>query len=188
MSIRRVIFSALLGALALVACGESGEEATSSTAAESPATTTPPSATTTTPADPGEAPDLTGDWNITHLFSAELGNPTNVWPDTEISLRLNPDGTLSGNAGCNEYTGSYEVSGPYVTEKGFDNDLGQAMTISDLSVTFELCDSENLMVQEEEYLEALERVEQWWIGQGFGGDNDLILTSLEDGLMVEGSR
>ncbi len=66
--------------------------------------------------------------------------------------------------------------------------LGQAIEISDLSWTEKACDSDNVMTQEVEYFQALQRVEQWWIGQGFGGDNDLILTSLEDGLMVEGSR
>ena len=190
MPASRLILISLVAVLSLVACGESTgttSSAPSSTAAVTP--TTPPAEDgSTTTAETGEAPELTGSWNVTHLFSAELGNPTNVWPDTEISLELAPDGTLSGNAGCNDYTGRYEVSGPYETETGFDNVLGQAMEISDLSWTEKACDSDNVMTQEQEYLQALQRVEQWWIGQGFGGDNDLILTSLEDGLMVEGSR
>lgn len=172
------------------ACGGSTEGTlppSTSTPASTP-TIAPADQSSTTIAENGEAPDPTGSWNVTHLFSAELGNPTNVWPGTAISLELASDGTLSGNAGCNDYTGRYEVSGPYETEPGFDNVLGQAMEISDLSWTERACDSENVMTQELEFLEALQRVEQWWIGQGFGGENDLILTSLENGLMVEGSR
>lgn len=188
MTIRRVIFLALLAILALAACGEPSEEATSSTAAGSPPTTTPPSETTTTGADAGEAPDLTGDWNVTHVHTPEFGGVANLWPGTEITLRLNEDGTLSGNGGCNDFTGRYEVSGPYVTDRGFDDDLGQAMTISDLAWTDKLCEPESTMTQEAEFFEAMQKVEQWWIGEGFGGDNDLLLTSLDDGLMVEGSR
>ena len=191
MPLRRIAFIALVTAVVLSACGESTQEPAASTTTSTPETspTTPPSQESSTTSEPvGEAPDLTGTWTVTHLFSVELGNPTNVWPDTEITLVLASDGTLSGNAGCNDYSGRYEVSGPYETETGFDNVLGQAMKISDLSWTDKACDSENVMTQEVEYLEALQRVEQWWIGQGFGGDQDLILTSLENGLMVEGSR
>ena len=190
MYARRMIVISLAAALVVSACGD-GTGGT-----DTPSTSTPATTPTTSGPDPGptstadetEAPDPTGLWNVTHLFSADLGNPTNVWPGTEITLELASDWTLSGNAGCNDYTGRYEVSGPYETETGFDNVLGQAMEISDLSWTERACDDENTMTQEVEYLEALQRVEQWWIGQGFGGDNDLILTSLENGLMVEGSR
>lgn len=185
-----MVVISLVAALIVSACGN-GTEATDTPSTSTPATTpttSGPDPGSTSIADDGEAPDLTGSWNVTHLFSAELGNPTNVWPGTEISLELASDGTLSGNAGCNDYTGRYETSGPYETETGFDNVLGQAMEISDLSWTERACDSENTMTQEVEYFEALQRVEQWWIGRGFGGDNDLILTSLENGLMVEGSR
>lgn len=187
---RRLIVISLVAGLSLSACGDGTEGTFPNTTSAQPTTdTTPPTdPRSTSTAENGEAPELTGSWNVTHLFSAELGNPTNVWPGTEISLELASDGTLSGNAGCNDYTGRYEVSGPYETESGFDNVLGQAMEISDLSWTERACDSENTMTQELEYFEALQRVEQWWIGQGFGGENDLILTSLEDGLMVEGSR
>lgn len=190
MPVRRVMVISLLTAVSLYACGGGAEEpgATSTSTAVTSPTTPPPQTSSTSSAQNGEAPDLTGTWNVTHLFSAELGTPTNVWPGTEITLELGADGTLSGNAGCNDYSGRYEVSGPYETEPGFDNVLGQAMEISDLSWTEIACDSENTMTQEVEYLEALRRVEQWWIGQGFGGENDLILTSLDNGLMVEGSR
>ena len=191
MLARRMTAITLVAALGLSACGGTGEEPDSpSTSPAATSSTTLVTDLTSTSIGGGTEPppDLTGVWNVTHLFSAELGNPTNVWPDTEISLELASDGTLSGNAGCNDYTGRYEVSGPYETEPGFDTVLGQAMEISDLSWTEMACDSENTMTQELEYLQALQRVEQWWIGQGFGGDNDLILTSLEDGLMVEGSR
>ena len=191
MTSARVILLFLLLGFGVVACGGEAEEPAPSPTTAANTTSSPPTdeVTTTSGADGGEAPDLTGDWNVTHVFTPEFGGAANLWPDTAITLRIGEDGTLSGNGGCNDFTGRYEVSGPYVTDKGFDNDLGQAMKISDLSVTFELCEPETTMTQEAEFLEALQRVEQWWIGQGFGeGDNNLLLTSLEDGLMVEASR
>jgi heat shock protein HslJ len=144
--------------------------------------------TTTSTGAAADAPELAGtSWSITHHASEIYAGVTNVWDGTEITLEFGTDGTFSGNAGCNNYEGTYEVSGPYVTEKGFDDVLGQAMTITNLSFTEMACDDENLMEQETEYLQALQRVEQWSIGSGFGGDEDLLLTSLEDGLQAEGA-
>lgn len=190
MLTRRSIALLLAAVLMVAACGgaDEGTSPSSTTSPGSAPTTSPPDPAPTSTADGAEAPDLTGSWNVTHIFSEEFSGPTNVWPGTEVTLELALDGTLSGNAGCNDYTGRYQVSGPYETESGFDNVLGQAMEISDLSWTEKACDDENTMTQEVEYFQALQRVEQWWIGQGFGGENDLILTSLENGLMVEGSR
>lgn len=139
-------------------------------------------------ADQGEAPPLVGSYSVTNYHSPGLGGATNLWPDTAITIVFGSDGSVSGNAGCNDYTATYEVSGPYITEKGFDNDLGQNMTLSDLSWTEKACDDELLMEQEAEYLEALQDVDHWWIGQGFGDDpNALNLQSLEGGLRVQAS-
>jgi heat shock protein HslJ len=185
-----VALSALL-ALVSVACGggESGADSTTTPTTDAPSTTTTTMAEATTSTEmSADAPELAGtSWTITHHASEIYGGVTNVWDGTEITLEFGADGTFSGNAGCNDYEGAYGVSGPYVTERGFDDNLGQAMTITDLSFTEMACDDENLMEQETEYLAALQNVEQWVIGTGFGGDEDLLLTSLEDGLQVEGA-
>ena len=188
---RNIVALVALLALALAACGggESGADSTTTTTTDAPSTTTTTMVETTTSTEmTADAPELAGTaWTITHHASEIYGGVTNVWDGTEITLEFGTDGTFSGNAGCNDYEGTYAVSGPYVTEKGFDDVLGQAMTLSDLSFTEMACDDENLMEQETEYLAALQNVEQWVIGTGFGGDEDLLLTSLEDGLQVEGA-
>lgn len=179
--------SALFLALALVACGGGDGEATTTQGDTTP-TTAPSDSTTTTEADSqGEAPDPAGDYMVTHYYSPEFNGATNLWPDTEITLTLGADGTLSGNAGCNDYSGTWEVSGPYVSDVGFDNELGQTFTISDLTWTEMACEDELLMEQEAEFLQALGEVDHWIFGEGFGGVAEaLLLTSLGQGLRVQG--
>lgn len=178
-------------ALLMSACGGGDGESTTTLPAGSTTTTDGVESTTTVTDDPGqgEAPELTGDYLVTHYYSPEYNGATNLWPDTEITLSIGADGSISGNGGCNEYTGTYEVSGPYITEPGFDEEDGQAMSISNLSFTERACDDELTMEQEAEFFAALQNVDQWWVGQGFGEDgNALLLLSLEDGLQVQASR
>jgi hypothetical protein len=182
---------ALVTALILAACGGGEGEATTLPGSDTSApTTAPPSGDTTTTvgSDQGGPPELAGSYMVTRYFSSEFNGATNLWPDTEITIVFGADGTISGNAGCNDYTATYEVSGPYVYEPDFDEEDGQAMTISDLSWTEMPCEDELTMEQEAEYLEALQNVEQWWVGHSFGDDeNALHLLSLENGLQVQAS-
>jgi heat shock protein HslJ len=182
--------------VALAACGDDGGgEADPTTTSASPSTTLTPAPATsggggdeTPDADDGgdEAPELAGvEWSVINLASESTNSVTNVWPDTEITLKFDEDGTISGNAGCNDYQGTYEVTGPYVAEPAFDEESGQLMEIVGLSWTEMACEDDNLMEQETEYLDDLQRVEYWSKGQGFGSEDSLLLRSEEDGLLVE---
>ena len=65
---------------------------------------------------------------------------------TNITAVFNEDGTLSGNAGCNNYTTSYQIDGDNIT-------IGSAAT------TRMLCpEPEGIMEQEQEYFRALATV------------------------------
>lgn len=191
MSISRILMSCVLVALAVVACGDAGtdEETTTSGAETGATTTTMASEATTTSADgeePSGGPVLADtSWSVTHHASEIYGGITNVWPDTEITLAFGPDGTVSGNSGCNDYQGVYELSGPYVSEPGLDEEKGQAITITELSWTERSCESENVMEQEGEYLALLPRVEYWLIGEGFNEGENLLLRAVDDGLLIE---
>jgi hypothetical protein len=110
------------------------------------------------------------------LPAAELNRIEGI--DTE-PVELGGDGTISGNAGCNDYTGAYEVSGPYIAEPGFNEEKGQAFTVTDLTWTEIACEDDLVMEQETEYLGALLKVDHWAFGQGFSADLDsLLLISL----------
>lgn len=61
--------------------------------------------------EPGDS--LIGSWMLTSygLISAPLPSVAGV----EAGLTFNADGTLSGNSGCNGYSGSYTVEGNQIT-------------------------------------------------------------------------
>jgi heat shock protein HslJ len=81
--------------------------------------------------------DLTGQiWAL-----SELNNKTLV-PDTGISAQFTSDGKVSGSAGCNQYFGTYSVSGNSII---FPSPMGSTM---------KMC-AQAVMDQETAYLNAL---------------------------------
>lgn len=72
-----------------------------------------------------------------------------------------------------------------MTDPGIDGERGQAISITELTWTERLCESENLMEQETEYLDVLLEVECWSMSQGLGEGDSLLPRSLGDGLLVE---
>lgn len=71
--------------------------------------------------------------------------------DTEITASFGEDGTLTGSAGCNNYTASYEADGENIS-------VGPAAT------TRKMCgEPEGIMEQEAQYLAALESVTTYQI-------------------------
>jgi heat shock protein HslJ len=82
--------------------------------------------------------DLTGQvWGLSEL----AGNSLEA--DTGISAQFTSDGQVSGSAGCNQYAGTYTVSGDTIEIS------------SPLSSTMMAC-APDIMVQETAYLKALE--------------------------------
>jgi heat shock protein HslJ len=81
--------------------------------------------------------DLTGQvWGLTELAGKSLVS------DSGISAQFTSDGKVSGSAGCNQYAGTYTVSGNTI------------QISSPLSSTMMACAPE-IMVQESAYLKAL---------------------------------
>jgi len=54
-----------------------------------------------------------GTWKLTAYGPAD--SPTPAVPGVDTSLTFNPDGTLTGNGGCNGLGGDYEVKGDQIT-------------------------------------------------------------------------
>ena len=88
-----------------------------------------------------EAASPVGDWEATSIQTGDaLASPL---PGTTITATFADDGTLSGSAGCNQYTGSYT----------FD---GGGIEIGPLAATKKACAApEGVMEQEAAYLAAL---------------------------------
>lgn len=177
-----VIVFVAASALALAACG-GGESADVTTTLKVPGmeqSTSTSRATATTQVD-AAAPELGAtSWNVTD-YGLSAGVLTNVWPDTEVTLRFGADGSVSGSTGCNDHSGSFEVVGSYNEfEEGVrDADDGQTIHIMVASLTEKTCSPDHVMEQEREILSLLEGVDRWFIARG-----ELILRSA-DGFFLQ---
>jgi len=67
-----------------------------------------PATTTAVPTIPPASP-IVGSWVLESMVSA--GNPVVLVPGTTISAIFGPEGRISGSDGCNQYSGTYMVSG-----------------------------------------------------------------------------
>jgi heat shock protein HslJ len=109
-------------------------------------TPAPPAITTVTTTAPALPPALSGTWILTTFGIG--GGTTVTRPQSEITLTLNADGSLAGFGGCNNYFGSFALTGD-VTPKG------PAMKISNLGATRKYCQGES--GDEQQYLAILGR-------------------------------
>lgn len=86
---------------------------------------------------------LTGtNWSATMINNGR-GAVSGLVEGTEVTAVFGEDGTVSGSAGCNRYTGSYQVDGANIT-------------IGPLVSTMMMCVDPEVMTQEAAYLAALE--------------------------------
>ncbi len=168
----RIAFVAIAFAVFITACGGSDSEvagtvATTAPPADAPVVTAAPA--TTAPSAGVEAPELAGtSWSVTN-YTMESGNLTNVLGGTEVTIVFGSDGTVSGFTGCNDYTATYQVEGPY---DGFEEGVrdpndGQTISIGSITVTEKACDSPGfVMEQEGEHLANLAGAARWFISRG----------------------
>jgi len=113
-----------------------------------------------------QAPDsIEGEWLVTGY-----NDGTGVVPPadgTSVVLTFNPDGTVSGNAGCNQFFGGYGVE-------------GSTITVGPLMSTMMACE-DAVMAQEVAVIGALEGATTWQItatGAELRGANDTLQLSL----------
>ena len=149
--------------LFLGACG--GDNADSDEPEPDPpgSTTVPASAPEPTTSPAADAPELGGtDWLLTE-YVLPGGSITNPWPDTEITLRFDSGGRLTGSGGCNTYEAHYAVEGPYDPfESGIrDANDGQVIRIDSLVFTEVGCTPDRVMEQESEFFDLLPMAGRW---------------------------
>ncbi len=88
------------------------------------------------------------------------GNLVNVLPDTDITAEFQ-DGEIGGNSGCNNYFGTYEISGC------------NEIIMGPFNVTLMFCSvPAGIMKQEQDYLAALESAAHYSIN-----GNTLVITN-----------
>jgi heat shock protein HslJ len=110
--------------------------------------------------------DLAGtSWNVIGYNNGKQA-VTSVIAGTEMDIQFGADGTVSGNSGCNTYSGSYTVT-------------GNQIQIGPLASTMMACgDPTGIMEQEQQYLAALQTAATYQIE-----DNVLELRT-EDGALA----
>lgn len=107
-------------------------------------------------------------WNVTGYNN---GKQAVVGPiaGTALTMTFGDDGTISGNSGCNSFSGQYSLS-------------GQSLTISPLATTMRACiEPEGVDTQETAFLTALQQATMWQL-QG----SQLFLRNAEDAIAVTG--
>jgi heat shock protein HslJ len=87
------------------------------------------------------ANSVLGEWNVTGYNN---GKEAVVSPiaGTTLTATFTPDGQVSGDAGCNTYTGAYTLE-------------GTALTVGPLATTMKACE-QDVMDQETQFLTALQ--------------------------------
>ncbi len=132
----------------------------------SPTDTPEPQPTETPAPPPGQ--DLLGTWLLESMYTGRAA-PKPVLAGTTITAVFNPDGSLSGSAGCNTYNGTYTVSA--------DNFL----TISSLAVSQQFCaEPAGIMEQEQAYQAILQAASGY---QADGGQLHIFSNGGKDGLI-----
>jgi heat shock protein HslJ len=134
--------STLLLTAILVACaqpaGEPGVEALP---------TDTPSADVADPEPDTGDPEAALDWVVGPIWQlvqyGPADKPTPALEETTVTLNFEADGQLNGSAGCNQYSGSYELD-------------GSSLTVGPLVSTRMACLNDGIMEQESAFLQALE--------------------------------
>ena len=89
-------------------------------------------------------------WKVTG-YNNGRGGVTSLVAATELTVDFGTDGSVSGSAGCNNFTGSYAV------------DDADGIAFTPLAATRKMCPSEEVMGQESQFLAALANATNWEI-------------------------
>lgn len=110
--------------------------------------------------------DLAGtNWEVIGYNNGK-GAVTSVLLDTGITASFGQDGTLSGNAGCNNYSGSYSVT-------------GNQIKIGPLISTMMACsEPDGIMDQEMQYLTAIQNAATYLV------EGSVLELRMEDGALA----
>jgi heat shock protein HslJ len=92
-------------------------------------------------------PAIIGSWDLTGVTS--YGSPTAIIPGTKLTAVFNADGSASGGAGCNDFTGSWKVD-------------GKKLVIANITPGKKVCSTPaGVMSQESMYLSILGNAASW---------------------------
>lgn len=88
-----------------------------------------------------EQQKLAGTWNVMGYNNGK-GGVVSIKTGSTLTVVVDDSGRISGSSGCNNYTGTYKVS-------------GKTITIGPLASTRKMCEDAEVMAQEQLFLKAL---------------------------------
>jgi heat shock protein HslJ len=116
------------------------------------------------------APQIDGAWNVNGVNDGRKALMSTLRGAT-LSVTF-ASGTISGNAGCNTFRGTYKTQ-------------GERIAIGKLSTTRKACPGDGVMKQETNFVGALEKAETWKIERGeltlFAADGMRLVTAVGPG-------
>jgi heat shock protein HslJ len=111
-----------------------------------------PDPTIDVPTDQPTSDILRKTWRMVSFVSSK-GNQTNILPGTQVMVEF-IDSQVRGNAGCNDYFADFALD-------------GEQISFSNAGITEKFCNSpDGVMVQEIEYLRALQSAVRYRIADG----------------------
>ena len=108
--------------------------------------------------------DIEGSWEVTGFNTGSA--VSSVALGSTIDMTFDAEGQVSGNSGCNQFSGGYSTD-------------GNSIAIGPLMSTMRACADEAVNTQEQQFLAALDQAETWSIS----GDH-LELRGAGDAIMV----
>jgi heat shock protein HslJ len=94
---------------------------------------------------------IQGEWEVTGYYAGTA--ITSVLGDATLTAEFGEDGTVSGNTGCNTFSGPYEID-------------GENITIGPLATTLAACPTPELDRQQANYLAALDLARTFEVAGG----------------------
>lgn len=142
---RHVYWGVLILLVIGVACAGCTSQKPVSPAVTTVSTPVPVMTTQITPSLPAVPENLAGDWVLTTM--AVGGGTSILVPNARITMTFNNEGTISGNGGCNNYFGSFTLTGD-------TSQKGEGLIIGPIGSTKKYCQGSS--EQETTYLQVLQ--------------------------------
>ncbi len=125
-----------------------------------------PALAVTTPTLPA---GITGNWVLTRM--GVQGGSALIYPTVTITMQVAPDGSISGNTGCNNYFGK-------LVPTGASTPHGAGMNVTGLGMTKMYC--QDTALQEQQYMNLLEKT----MAYAIDSPEQVVFTTTDGNLLI----
>ena len=112
---------------------------------------------------------ITGSWALTRM--GVQGGSALIYPTVTITMQVAPDGSISGNTGCNNYFGK-------LVPTGASTPHGAGMNVTGLGMTKMYC--QDTAMQEQQYMNLLEKT----MAYAIDSPEQIVFTTTDGNLLI----